>query len=562
MAEENEGKEEKRGGPREEVPDAIRDKIKELLKEGNMSQEDIAGKFKITQPMVSKLAQDLKQDDEIESQFKAQGFDAKRAKRILNGTPGISSKMTNYIVDTLVESPNYQNPQGVFGLLIGFGKLNQQAATVTTNRIFGHVDEVTQTNTVFSGLFQQGQPGGPTAIPNPNQQQMGMGATSFQPQPIPQPQMTGTPLTEERVAEIIGKTMKEEREKDELAELRKEVMELKLGDGKRESDYIEVKEPVLNPKDGQPIKDGKGEIIMRTKRIPVALASQAEQEDPVETLKRIMELKKEVLPEEKKGPQTDPAVVALLEKLVEQSKKPDTDPETAAKLKELEITLETEKVRREVGEEKSKLEKDLEIEKMKTELGMSPEEKITKTVIDEGLGLIKDIKKDVSETKGMARKAVLSAIQNPGPAQGDKDWEKSKDLSEEELQKLEKGIDAVATGEAQQPGAPATQEQGPDYETMNWPDIKKHANDRGLQTVGKGRTKEAVIAELKELDANQAQVPEPIVPAEAPVEEAPAGPQAPAAEEPAPTEQPAETQQPEGPAEPKTENKPAVAGET
>lgn len=560
--EEKKQKEEKRGGAREEVPEAIREKIKELLKDDNMSQEKIAEKFNLTQPMVSKIAQDLKQDDEIESQFVAHGFDTKRAKRVLNNTPGISSKMTNYIVATLEESPNYQNPQGVFGLLISFGKLNAQAATITTNRIFGQVEDVTQSNVLFPAMFQQGQPGGAPASGFPNQQQMGMATTGFQPQPSPQPQPVGTPLTEERVAEIIAKTMKEEREKDELTKLREEIQELKSGAGRHESDYIEVKEPVLNPADGKTVKDSKGEIIMRTKRVPVALASQTEQKDPLDLLKGVLELKKEVLPEEPKGPQTDPAVLALLEKLVEQSKGPDTDPETAAKLKELELKLETEKVRHEVGAEKGKLETELALEKAKAELGMSPEDKMTNTLVEEGIGVVKEIKKDVTETKAMARKAILSAVQAPGQGQDGGEWEKAKELSEEELKELEKGIDAVDAGESLQSKGAPTQEQKLNYDTMNWPELKKHASDRGIQVVGRGRTKDTVIAELKELDAREAPSQEESAPAEGPSEEAPAEAPAPAAEEPAPTQQtPAGPQLEEG-AKPKTDERPAVAGET
>lgn len=592
MGEDNPKKDETRGGAREEVPDAIRDKIKELLKEGNTSQEEIAGKFKITQPMVSKIAQDLKQDDEIESQFIAQGFDTKRAKRVLNNTPGISPKMTNYIVATLEESPNYQNPQGVFGLLISFGKLNAQAATITTNRIFGQVDNVTQTNVLFPEMFQTGQPTGTPVMGYPNQPQVGGATAGFSPHPPPQQQPAAPQLTEERITEIIAKTMEKEREKDELTKLREEIMELKSGAGKQESEYIEVKEPVLNPTDGTPIKGEKGEIIMRTKRVPVALASQAEQKDPIELLKDVLALKKEVMPEEPKGPQTDPAVLELLKHLVEQSKKPDTDPETAAKLEALRIELETEKVRRELGEKQSTLEKELATEKMKAELGQSPEEQITKTIVEEGISIAKDIKKDISETKDMARKAVLSAVQNPAQGAESGQWEKVKDLSEDELKTLEKGIDAVTPLGTPPAEASPQQVPPPDYDTMNWAEIKRLASDRGIQTVGKGRTKEVVLAELKNLDAKEAPPQESPAPSEAPASEespqeepaeetppeereAPESPESLAAGSPegperrgdgeesaAPTQQTPPPSPPGAGAETKRETKPAVAGET
>lgn len=76
-----------------------------------------------------------------------------------------------------------------------------------------------------------------------------------------------------------------------------------------------------------------------------------------------------------------------------------------------------------------------------------------------------------------------------------------------------------AAAEAEE--AAAEEPEGVDYDSMSWADLQRLAADKGIQVIGKGVTKEKVIADLKILDAGEAvaeEEPEP-APEPAPVEE-------------------------------------------
>jgi len=100
----------------------------------------------------------------------------------------------------------------------------------------------------------------------------------------------------------------------------------------------------------------------------------------------------------------------------------------------------------------------------------------------------------------------------------EEDYENSKKEYEDRIAEIDKELEDIKAKEAEAPAAP-------DYESMSWTDLQKLASERGLQVIGKGVTKEKVIADLTAMDKGEAVEPE---------EEAPAPPEeavAPAEEE-------------------------------
>lgn len=100
----------------------------------------------------------------------------------------------------------------------------------------------------------------------------------------------------------------------------------------------------------------------------------------------------------------------------------------------------------------------------------------------------------------------------------EEDYENSKKEYEDRIAEIDKELEDIKAKEAEAPAAP-------DYESMSWTDLQKLASERGLQVIGKGVTKDKVIADLTAMDEGEAVEPE---------EEAPAPPEeavAPAEEE-------------------------------
>lgn len=100
----------------------------------------------------------------------------------------------------------------------------------------------------------------------------------------------------------------------------------------------------------------------------------------------------------------------------------------------------------------------------------------------------------------------------------EEDYENSKKEYEDRIAEIDKELEDIKAKEAEAPAAP-------DYESMSWTDLQKLASERGLQVIGKGVTKDKVIADLTAMDKGEAVEPE---------EEAPAPPEeavAPAEEE-------------------------------
>lgn len=415
MREKQEGEKKVKEFPKP-IPSETRERIKSLLREGDMDQRRIAEEVGVSEAMVSKIKKEVLEEENLAAQFMMRKFDPERTRKILRSTPGVSPKVADYITETLKEAPSLQTAQGVFQLLVGIAKLNHNAAAITTNRIFGNV--MGEQGAMFFGDMGVGQ-AMPAIYPGPmNPAGQGQGPVTVQ-YPVGLggfPTPTGAPskkaLTEEDVKNILSEFLKkQEKDKKKKEEERR---------------FTKLENMVAN-------------LINEIKNIkqgPSQTKATSTTRDPIEMLRDIKKLEEEFTGG---GDTITKKLDELKNTLISVATSGSSvSPEMEERLKKLEVELAKTQARAEAQKEMSELKIQLERERATARSNLSVEDKVFQDVATTGIELLRETKKDLSDTKKLLKHLAQSLILEPSGTSDE--WDRKKDLNEEELKQLEDAI--------------------------------------------------------------------------------------------------------------------------
>ena len=132
-----------------------------------------------------------------------------------------------------------------------------------------------------------------------------------------------------------------------------------------------------------------------------------------------------------------------------------------------------------------------------------------------------DLTEKITELE-IEKEAITATLEELGTALGsgeltEEDYENSKKEYEDRLADIDKELEDLkakkaAAEEAEEKAEEEEEEEAVepavvDYESMSWTDLQKLASERGLQVVGKGVTKDKVVADLLAIDRGEVITP-------------------------------------------------------